>query len=569
MKIFKAGPIVAGYENGFLRRISYGQVEILRMIYFALRDHNWNTVGGRIENERISAGDCDFQVTYDCRNVAGDVPVMEWKAAISGAADGTIVFEIRGAVTENFRRNRAGFCVLHPLNIAGVPCTITHPDGTTSTSPFPEDVDPENPFRNIEGMTWTAGGALYSLTFEGDLFETEDQRNWSDASFKTFCTPLYKPFPVELKKGDHVFQRITFRPKQKLGEIKKRPSFISLRQTGIHSTLPSLGIAASTQTDVLSAKAVSLIRALNLRQYRVEVSPENENWVSFFSRAYENGYALNLPLEVALHLGSAFIEEMESFIVLCLQNKVKLRKILLLPNHGMVTGQQMIDQAGRLKESFPNVLIGAGTNYNFNEINKNRFSPGELDFISFSVDPQEHATDDLTILENAETQEHLVKSARTIYGHSSRIHVSPVTLKKRFNPYATNPKDVIIEESLKADARQKEIFAAVWTFASICSLARGGADNATYYQTVGDQGILSKDGEPYPVYHIFKSFAACQKKAVEIIESSEPLAVQGILLDNHIIAVANLSDEEKEVRMDNRGFILRSQEIKFMDLNRA
>lgn len=25
--------------------------------------------------------------------------------------------------------------------------------------------------------------------FEGDVFEMEDQRNWTDASYKTYCTP--------------------------------------------------------------------------------------------------------------------------------------------------------------------------------------------------------------------------------------------------------------------------------------------------------------------------------------------------------------------------------------------
>ena len=30
----------------------------------------------------------------------------------------------------------------------------------------------------------------------GDVFEMEDQRNWTDASFKTYCTPLRQPFPA-------------------------------------------------------------------------------------------------------------------------------------------------------------------------------------------------------------------------------------------------------------------------------------------------------------------------------------------------------------------------------------
>ena len=36
----------------------------------------------------------------------------------------------------------------------------------------------------------------------------EDQRNWTDASFKTYCTPLARPFPVPVQAGDRVDQRV-------------------------------------------------------------------------------------------------------------------------------------------------------------------------------------------------------------------------------------------------------------------------------------------------------------------------------------------------------------------------
>ena len=36
---------------------------------------------------------------------------------------------------------------------------------------------------------------------EGDAFEMEDQRNWADASFKTYVRPLSKPRPYVIAKG--------------------------------------------------------------------------------------------------------------------------------------------------------------------------------------------------------------------------------------------------------------------------------------------------------------------------------------------------------------------------------
>lgn len=569
MKMLQAGPLAAGYENGFLRRIAYGENEVLRMIYFALRDHNWNTFPCHIENENISFSDTEFQITYDCFNSDGGVTVMEWKASIHGKDDGSITFELRGSATENFRKNRAGFCILHPLNLTRTDVTITHPDRSKTVSPFPLEVAPENPFKNIESMEWISSDIPFSLFFEGDIFETEDQRNWGDASFKTFCTPLDKPFPVELKRGDKVFQRITFKPLAKLPPAKPSRPYVSLREAGIRSLLPFFGIGESTETRSLSPDAAEQIRALNLRHYRVDVHPGNDNWVADFSGVYEIGFGLGLPLEAVLHLTENYREEIEAFVVVGLQNRVRLRKILLLKTKSLVTGEETTDVVSQLKAAFPNVLVGGGTNYNFNELNKNHFSPGELDYISFSIDPQEHAFDDLTIIENMEAHEHMIRSAKGIYGVSMPVHVSPITLRKRFNPYATNPADLFISESAKADPRQKEVFAALWTFGSLCSLTKGGAASVTFFQTAGDQGIVSLNGTPYPVYETLKTFSPYQGKEVRILDSSQPLAVQGMVLGGKFLALMNLAQQDQTVRFNDSELSLRPFEMKLRELHRS
>jgi hypothetical protein len=538
------------------------------MIYFALRDENWNTFENHVHNEGISVDEESFDIRYDCFNERAGIRLMEWRVRIAGNRDGSIVYTLHGTAKKNFLKNRAGFCVLHPLAFAGGECVILHPDGTTSRSKFPVHVAPENPFQDISGMEWNVADLRFKLAFAGEVFETEDQRNWADASYKTFCTPLKKPFPVELREADYIFQQITLSPLQTIASSPSKKPFISLQRTGIHSNVPSLGIGASTDNGTLTAAAVSALRALNLRHYRVEVHPSKDTWVRDFSRDCEDAYALNLPLEVALHTGAKFEGEIESFLVLCLQNKVRLRKVLLLEDNALVTGQAVIALAARFKEAVPGVLIGGGTNFNFNELNKNRLKAGGLDFVSFSIDPQEHAVDDLTILENAEAHEHLVKSAKNAFGESVAIHISPVTLKKRFNPYATDPAARILSETAKRDLRQKEDLAAIWTFASICSLVRGGASSVTYYQTVGPQGLLTGNGDPYPVYEVLKLFSPFQRATVEVLNSSKHLSVQGLVLDGSILAVVNMTHERQEVHVDSECFTLASREIRLEKLHR-
>lgn len=569
MKILQAGPITAGYENGFLRRIKYGATEVLRMMYFALRDHNWNTIANTIHNEQFKVDAGTFEIIYDCINVYEGADIIRWKSKIDGRADGSIVFEIQGEVQQDFRKNRAGFCMLHPLNIAGGECTILHPDDSKSILKFPVNVAPDDPFKKIQSMEWQSSGSTYVLVFEGDIFETEDQRNWCDASYKTFCTPLDKPFPVLMKRGEKIFQRVTFKPQGALRAAEAAPSRIILRDIGMTSILPLIGIGQSTEVPDLPAGVVPLLKALTLKHYRVDIYPGQQHWVTDFSRACENAFDLGLPLEAVLHLTTHYAEELEAFTVLCLQNRVKLRKILLLQTNALVTGEGVIGQVARLKANFPRVLIGAGTNYNFNEINKHHVSAATLDYISFSMDPQEHASDDLTILENMEAQGHLVRSAKSIYGDKMAVHISPVTLRKRYNPYATNPADLHIPETLKADPRQKEAFAAIWTFGSLCSLARGGASAVTYYQTIGNQGLMSADGISYPVYETIKSFAPYQGKSVSLLESSDPLAAQAIVLDQKLLGMINLTRAPRTVRFQDDEYELPSFGMRFLPLNRA
>ena len=60
------------------------------------------------------------------------------------------------------------------------------------------------------------------LYFEGDVFETEDQRNWTDASYKTYSTPLDQPYPAKVTKGTALFQRIEFSLESKLPVTERK-----------------------------------------------------------------------------------------------------------------------------------------------------------------------------------------------------------------------------------------------------------------------------------------------------------------------------------------------------------
>jgi D-apionolactonase len=560
--ILNAGPLSVNYHDGFLRRIRHGNHEILRMIYFALRDHNWATLPYRIENEQIKHDSNRFDITYECVNYFQTTDILRWKTTITGDEHGKIKFAIEGKVLNDFRKNRAGFCVLHPLTeLLNNRCEITDETGKKTASKFPQFIDAGTPFQNITVFRWQFKDRWYNLTFAGDLFETEDQRNWGDASFKTYCTPISKPFPVQLNKGDSVKQQITFESEERL--IKARSgSEVVLNVTNEIFKCPLIGIGASTEIENLSQHAIDLLRVLKLHHYRIEVHPLSEGWIQKLSNDCFNNAQLETSLEIALHLTENFEEELNTFNVVCKQNRIRPYSLLLLSRDKDATSEQMIRHVSKLRETFIGTLIGVGTNFNFTEINRNRFSMHNFDFIAHALHPQEHAFDDMSLMENSETSFHTTRSAKAIYGEHMQVHISPVTLRRRFNPYATNPNDRVKSNEEKADPRQSSQFAAAWTFAHYSAATQGGTERITYYQTVGNQGIVSADLSTYPVYDMIKNLCSLQGKQISHVTSTNLLAVQAIAIpQDELMIVANLENDFQNVIVKGQRTSLKPYEI--------
>ena len=62
---------------------------------------------------------------------------------------------------------------------------------------------------DIVSITHRADGLAVCCAFEGDTFEMEDQRQWGDASYKTYVRPLALPWPYMLKDGERFSQAVS------------------------------------------------------------------------------------------------------------------------------------------------------------------------------------------------------------------------------------------------------------------------------------------------------------------------------------------------------------------------
>ncbi len=581
----RAGPLTLRYEAGNLRYVRLGSREVVRMVYAAVRDHNWLTVPARIENEKRDIRPDAFRITYDCHYADGPVRFRA-RYVLEGSPEGRLTCRMEGEALAPFRKNRIGFCVHHPVHeMMGVVCTVTHPDGTTSEAAFPEAISPRQPFRNIREMAWrVSDGCRARLQFAGDVFETEDQRNWTDGSYKTYCTPLERPFPVLIVAGESIRQQITLTVEGTCaaGEVDGPPVF-ALRP-GPTLPFPAVGLGHAAEGPPLGPREVAWLKALPLHHYRADVPLHAPGWREGFARAAGEAKKLDLPLEAALFFGADPAAEADAFAAACRQEAIPLAALIVLHRHHKATPPDLPPTVvPRLRRALGDDLpVGGGTDAFFAELNRSRPAAPELGFLAFSVNPQVHATDALSLVENLEVQAFAVETARGFAG-GKPVAVTPVTLKRRYNPDATGEQPATPPGALpwNVDARQPSLFAAAWTLGSLAYLAGSGAARLTYYETAGMRGVLLGDASPtlpagfraapgtvYPVYFVFKEILAFRPTHILPAASNQPLSCAGLVLQNgsgkRKLLLTNLTGAVLRIRNEVPGHWVRR---KVLDMN--
>lgn len=574
-RTLRAGPLSMLYSDGDLRLIRLGDREVLNRIYVAVRDHNWNTIPIQLSNVQIEDEGVSFRIRYDADHREGPID-FHWQGTITGARDGTIRFEMDGEARSTFLRNRIGFCILHPAAIAGLPCTVEHVDGSSERSHFPRRISPHQPFFDVRAITHEAmPGVGVDVRMEGDTFEMEDQRNWTDASYKTYCTPLGLPFPVEIAAGSKVQQSVTVNlhgdaPQSAETQSRRLTFQIHRRQIG---EIPHLGLGLSTQESALDRKELDRLRALHISHLRVDLDFAQPDWDEMLRRATDEVDAIGCRLEIAIHLSDNVEAELKALRALIADLRPPISHWLIYHKAEKGASAEWVTLAREQLIDYDRVDFGAGANAYFTELNRNRPPAEALDFICYSINPQVHAFDNLSLMETLPVQATTVESARLL-STGRPVVVSPITLRPRFNPNATSAA-MGAEESAsdqlpsQVDPRQMSLFGAAWTVGSLAAMAASSVDRVTYYETVGWRGVMETEGgsplpeqfrsipgSVYPLYHILADVAGCAGAPVFFTEASDSGRIAGFAFERDgmmRVLLANLTAETQEVTIHHGG----------------
>lgn len=550
---FAIGRLAFEMIGGNLRAIRVGGIEVVRGIQYLVRDRDWGTLTPTIRDLSVDQDSRELRIAF-----TADCDGLTYAARI-GAREDMLDFTVEATAVDDVTTNRLGFCILHPAGLAGAPLRIEHGDGSAERSCFPELIDPWQPFTDIAALIHEQDGITVACRLEGDSFEMEDQRNWSDASYKTYVRPLAKPWPYVVPAGTVDRQSVRL---EIGGEIAAPPlgaaDAIEVRVGEASGIMPRIGlvITSAEAAEALAQRAALLDSGVQDLLLSFEAHA-GHGWAEMQALA---GAVEGLPhrktLECVIAADGDLDAELQAIAGHVARSGLRLDAIAVYPAPDLQSTPPgsawpacppLADIYDAARRAFPSLPLGGGMYSYFTELNRKRPPLDRLDFVSHATCPIVHAADDLSVMQSLEAIPHILRSARAIIGDTA-YHLGPVTIGMRQNPYGSrtmpNPARERIAMATE-DPRQDGRFAAAWTIGYAAMTESAAIDVLTLGALTGPLGIAGR-----PVFEAVKMLAVMAGQQRRVCSSSAPGRIAALATDQRIV-LANLTSEPQTARTTN------------------
>jgi hypothetical protein len=571
-----AGRLTADLSDGNLRTIAYDGVEVLRAVSYLVRDRDWGTYAPEIADLTIEQGDDAFSVRYTALCKGTNATELSIGVRISAQAGSPLVFEADAISGTGFETNRCGFCILHPIvGVAGAPVTVEHADGQRVETRFPDQIEPWQPFMNMSAITHTVmTNVTARCGMEGDVFEMEDQRNWSDASYKTYVRPLALPWPYQIPAGETVKQRIVLdiadkRQKPLAATPNGHSSLTTLTLGERRGRMPAIGMIVTPEEAGAVVTASAVLGEIKPQELLFHFDPAAGHGAEAFKRFAEVAglHPGTSTLEIALPCKQLLLEETTLIATQMRDAGFKPDAIIISPSvdrQSTPPGSKwpecpsLEDVYDAAHAAFPDIRIGGGMLSYFTELNRKRVPSAPLSFISHCTNPIVHAADDLSVMQTLEALPFITRSVRAIYGDKP-YRIGPSTIPMRQNPYGSrtmdNPKGGRIPMA-NTDPRHNALFAQAFAMAYVAKVLDAELECLTLSAVTGSFGLLAGQDEPFtadgrrPLFNAVKTLAGLAGTEWRECLSSNPsrvLAFATKAATRATLWIVNITGRDQEV----------------------
>jgi hypothetical protein len=558
-RLLRAGPLSVLFDGANLRDIRVHGEEVIRAISFVVRDKDWATLIPTIADLFLEEGEDRFRVSYRA-GVASKGETFDYEVEIEGTAAGVLTYSGRGKTPTGLLTNRTGFVVLHPIEgVSGTPATITRTGGEKVETRFPDLIDPVQPMMDLREISHrTPRGQDVSCLLEGDTFEMEDQRNWTDASYKTYVRPLALPWPYRIEPGELLDQKITITVAGSPRPSAQRASTaVTVTLGEARGAVPPLGVGLQPEDAAAALAEAKTLGLLGLSHVICHHDPRRDHGAETLSRQIQAALAIGAEpwLEAVVEnvddagavaeigaLGKVAAELGHPFGTVMVSPAPDLK--CTLPGSPWPPAPDAAKLYTAARSAFPEARIGGGMFSFFTELNRKRPPTEAIDLVTFTTAAIFHAGDDRSMMETLECLPHIVRTVPVI-AKGLPYSVGPSAIGLRDNPYGEAPvanPDNIRQAVNFNDPRQRGVMGAAWNLGYFAAFAEGGADAIALGGAVGAFGVLSVStpfpqpgfegkGELYPVWHVLRGLARLKGRAIRPVSASAAGAVRGIAAD--------------------------------------
>jgi hypothetical protein len=576
-----AGRLAADLADGNLRTITYDGVEVLRAVSYLVRDRDWGTYSPGIEDLAIAQSEGGFTVTYraQCDGPEGTKLSIDVRIA---ASESELIFEAEASSPTGFETNRCGFCILHPIvGVAGSAVAVEHVDGRLDETRFPDLIEPWQPFKDMRAITHTVvAGVSAECRMEGDTFEMEDQRNWSDASYKTYVRPLALPWPYRIDAGDTIRQRIVLAINDRRAAAAPKAGLsagaVVVEASERTGRMPAIGLIVTPEEARTTLAARALLAEIAPQELLFHFDPAAGHGKAALSDFADVAgiHRGRTTLEIALPCRAALAGETAEIARQMREAGLRPDAILISPavdRQSTPPGSTwpecppLEEVYAAAHDAFAGVRVGGGMLSYFTELNRKRVPAETLSFVSHCTNPIVHAADDLSVMQTLEALPFITRSVRAIYGDKP-YRIGPSTIPMRQNPYGSrtmdNPRLGRVPMANR-DPRHNGMFAEAFALGYAIGVLDADLECLTLSALTGPSGLVAQDGEPMPagatrpLFRTVKTLSELAGRPWRQCRSSAPSDVQAVIVQSDrgpVLLLVNLTACEQPV--DLRAFQL-------------
>ncbi|MDA8290138.1 MAG: hypothetical protein M0Z33_00410 [Actinomycetota bacterium] len=514
MRPFASGGWTMLLTGHGLEEVAYRGHVVSPRVFFSVRDESWRSPeipityglpvglpGGRPPTAPDATGTFAGRVAGHPLAVSGSVQVTGHALRVAFG------LEVESAVDVA----RAGPCVLHAPPAPGAPISTGPPGGETSV-PAPSGISARPVVSGFHRLHLPADGVDVTVELDGATYEMEDQRNWGDATFKSYCPPLSEERPLRLAPGSPVSFTVTLSTEVRATAPGRNPladaevgDVADLCVGSPVATLPPIGL--THPGGPLDDATLARIAETGPAYVHLLVDLADEEWVD----------RLRCDLEVARQLAGRAVLTVD-----CPRGRETLLPALASACSGVadaaflfardepVTSDRLAETARRALDG-SGVRVGAGTRGHFASLNIAGRVPDAAEVVGVALTGAAHDDDRRAITTGPASYAAIVAEARRIAAGRD-LYLGPVGLAPTFDSWP--PRDAALPVRAAWDGphrRHASRFGATWAVAAYAALAASGPARVCLAGTVGGRGVGAVvDGRfrPHPVHAALARIAA-------------------------------------------------------------